>query len=90
MTVDDLSLRDTLRRLTNGFQVSQAIHVAASLRIADLLSNALDRSKIWPRQPGRPQRPLPGCYGPSRALEFSPRKAVGLDKRRSPITCARM
>ncbi len=39
MTVDDLSLRDTLRRLTNGFQVSQAIHVAASLRIADLLSN---------------------------------------------------
>ena len=39
MTTDALSLRETLRRLTNGFQVSQAIHVAASLRIADLLSN---------------------------------------------------
>ena len=39
MTADALSLRETLRRLTNGFQVSQAIHVAASLRIADLLSN---------------------------------------------------
>jgi O-methyltransferase domain/Dimerisation domain len=37
VTVDDLSLRDTLRRLTNGFQVSQAIHVAATLGIADLL-----------------------------------------------------
>src|ERR1700674_5234432 len=37
MTADDASPRKTLRRLTNGFQVSQAIHVAASLGLADLL-----------------------------------------------------
>ena len=37
MTPDDRSLLDTLRRLTNGFQVSQAIHVAATLGLADLL-----------------------------------------------------
>ena len=37
MTADDASPRETLRRLTNGFQVSQAIHVAASLGLADLL-----------------------------------------------------
>src|SRR5215211_603218 len=29
----------TLRRLTNGYQVSQAIHVAATLGIADLLAD---------------------------------------------------
>jgi len=37
MTAADLSARDTLMRMTNGFQVSQAIHVAATLGIADLL-----------------------------------------------------
>jgi hypothetical protein len=37
MATDDLTQRDTLRRLTNGFQVSQAIHVAARLGLADLL-----------------------------------------------------
>lgn len=37
MTADDASPRETLRRLTNGFQVSQAIYVAASLGLADLL-----------------------------------------------------
>jgi hypothetical protein len=37
MTPDERSHLDTLRRLTNGFQVSQAIHVAASLGLADLL-----------------------------------------------------
>ena len=37
MPVDEPSQRDTLRRLTNGFQVSQAIHVAATLGLADLL-----------------------------------------------------
>jgi hypothetical protein len=37
MTEADGSPRETLRRLTNGFQVSQAIHVAASLGLADLL-----------------------------------------------------
>jgi hypothetical protein len=39
MTPDERSHLDTLRRLTNGFQVSQAIHVAASLGLADLLSD---------------------------------------------------
>jgi hypothetical protein len=37
MPADDQSPRDTLRGLTNGFQVSQAIHVAATLGLADLL-----------------------------------------------------
>src|ERR1700716_883807 len=37
MPADEPSQRDTLRRLTNGFQVSQAIHVAATLGLADLL-----------------------------------------------------
>lgn len=37
MSADDRSPRDSLRRMTNGFQVSQAIHVAATLGIADLL-----------------------------------------------------
>src|SRR6202171_1784859 len=37
MTPEDRSGLDTLRRLTNGFQVSQAIHVAATLGLADLV-----------------------------------------------------
>lgn len=37
--MDKASARDTLLRLINGFQVSQAIHVAAILGIADLLDN---------------------------------------------------
>ena len=39
MSADELSLRDTLLRMTNAFQASQAIHVAATLGIADLLEN---------------------------------------------------
>ena len=35
--MDASSPRETLLRMTNGFQVSQAIHVAATLGIADLL-----------------------------------------------------
>jgi hypothetical protein len=31
---------ETLRRLTIGYQVSQAVHVAATLGIADLLADA--------------------------------------------------
>ena len=39
MTADELSPRDALLRMTNGYQVSQAIHVAATLGIADLLKD---------------------------------------------------
>ena len=39
MTADETSPRDTLLRMTNAFQVSQAIHVAAALGIADLLED---------------------------------------------------
>jgi hypothetical protein len=39
MTADELSTRDTLWRMTNGYQVSQAIHVVATLGIADLLKD---------------------------------------------------
>src|SRR5918998_3526345 len=35
----ELSPRDALLRMTNGYQVSQVIHVAATLGIADLLEN---------------------------------------------------
>ncbi len=39
MTTDELSTRDILWRMTNGYQVSQAIHVVATLGIADLLKD---------------------------------------------------
>ena len=39
MTAGELSPRDALWRMTNGYQVSQAIHVVATLRIADLLED---------------------------------------------------
>jgi O-methyltransferase domain/Dimerisation domain len=39
MTASEPSPRDTLLRMTNAFQVSQAIHVAATLGIADLLED---------------------------------------------------
>ena len=39
MTAGELSPRDALLRMTNGYQVSQAIHVAATLAIADLLKD---------------------------------------------------
>lgn len=41
MTADETSPRDTLLRMTNAFQVSQAIYVAATLGIADLLEDGL-------------------------------------------------
>ena len=37
MTAGEPSSLDTLLQMTNAFQVSQAIHVAATLGIADLL-----------------------------------------------------
>ncbi len=39
MSADEPSPRDALWRMTNAYQVSQAIHAAASLRIADLLED---------------------------------------------------
>ena len=39
MTAGELSPRDTLLRMTNAYQVSQALHVAATLGIADLLED---------------------------------------------------
>jgi hypothetical protein len=39
MSASELPGRDALLRMTNGFQVSQAIHVAATLGIADLLAD---------------------------------------------------
>ncbi len=39
MTGGEQSPRDVLWRMTNGYQVSQAIHVAATLGIADLLAD---------------------------------------------------
>ena len=40
MTQDDESPAVAIRRMVNGYQVSQAIHVAATLGIADLLADA--------------------------------------------------
>ena len=39
MTAGELSPRDTLLRMTNAYEASQAIHVAATLGIADLLED---------------------------------------------------
>ena len=39
MSASEVPDRGTLLRMTNGFQVSQAIHVAATLGIADLLAD---------------------------------------------------
>ncbi len=39
MTADETSHRDTLLQMTNAFQLSQAIYVAATLGIADLLED---------------------------------------------------
>lgn len=39
MSNDDVNLRDVMMRMTDGFQVSAAIHVVATLGIADLLAN---------------------------------------------------
>jgi hypothetical protein len=39
MTADETSPRDTPLGMTNAFQVSQAIYVAATLGIADLLED---------------------------------------------------
>jgi hypothetical protein len=39
MAAGEVSPRDTLLRMTSAFQVSQAIHVAATLGIADLLED---------------------------------------------------
>ena len=36
MTAGEISPRDTLLRMTNAYEASQAIHVAATLGIADL------------------------------------------------------
>ena len=41
MSAGELSTRDTLLRMTNGYQVSQALHVAATLGIADFLKEGL-------------------------------------------------
>jgi hypothetical protein len=37
---------ETLRRLANGYQVSQAVHVAASLGIADLLAEGAPAQRL--------------------------------------------
>jgi hypothetical protein len=39
LSANEVPDRDALLRMTNGFQVSQAIHVAATLGIADLLAD---------------------------------------------------
>jgi hypothetical protein len=47
---DDETPTVTLRRLTNGYQVTQAIHVAATLGIADLLRDGPRDSETLARE----------------------------------------
>lgn len=65
MTAGEPSTRETLLRMTNAFQVSQAIHVAATLGIADLLEDE-------PRSAGELAEaagaPAPALYRLLRAL----------------------
>src|SRR3954454_13918029 len=53
---DDETPTVTLRRLTNGYQVTQAIHVAATLGIADLLGDGPRDSEALARETA-PQAP---------------------------------
>jgi hypothetical protein len=49
MTSGEPSPLNTLLRMTNAFQVPQAIHVAATLGLADLLEDGPETKMIWPR-----------------------------------------
>ena len=60
MTADELSTRDTLWRMTNGYQVSQAIHVVATLGIADLLKDGPRSADELARPRGRTRAPFTG------------------------------
>ena len=48
MTSGEPSFWNTLLRMTDALQVSQAIHVAAILGIADLLEDGPGTKMIWP------------------------------------------
>ncbi len=58
MTTEELSTRDTLWRMANGFQVSQAIHVVATLGIADLLKDGPRSADELAEATGRTQAPF--------------------------------
>jgi hypothetical protein len=59
MSKDEPSPRDALWRMPNAYQASQAIHVAATLSIADLLKDGPRARMSWPRPRVRMPHPLP-------------------------------
>ena len=60
MSDDEWAARDALWQMTNAYQASQAIHVAATLGIADMLSDGPGARTSWPRLRGRMRAyPLP-------------------------------
>jgi len=65
MTQGEPTPRDALYRLTNAYQVSQAIHVAATLGIADLLA---DRPRTVDELAAATQSHAPSLYRLLRAL----------------------
>jgi hypothetical protein len=52
-----------LTSLVDGFRLSQALHVAATLGIAELLRAGPARATIWRRRPAPTAVPCTGCSG---------------------------
>ena len=72
MTAAEPTPRDTLLRRTNAFQVSQAIHAAATLGIADLLEDGPRSAEELAEAMGT-HAPLIGCCARWPASACSPR-----------------
>ena len=60
MSNDESAARDALWQMTNAYQASQAIHVAATLGIADMLVTGPGARTSWPRLRGRMGLPSTG------------------------------
>jgi hypothetical protein len=74
MTADELSPRDTLWRMTTAYQVSQAIHVAATLGIADLLEDGPRSAEELAEATGTHESARSGSCVPWPASACSPRR----------------
>ena len=78
-----------MMRLINGYQVSQAIHVAATLGIADLLAVGRAPATTWPRRRTSIPEPSTGCCARSRRSGCSARATAGAFRSRRMGECLR-
>ena len=87
---DDETPTVTLRRLTNGYQVTQAIHVAATLGIADLLRDGPRDSAATGAGDRRPTRPrCTACCARWRASGCSTRATTAASRSPRVGECLR-